>query len=76
MNDSMHSFRATDNGGVRSASLVIGLDFGLCAPGEKFFYASVYLDCGDRLRHALDAFVYSRDELLVSEEEVRRADGL
>ena len=72
----MLSSRTTDNGGVRSASLVIGLDFGLCAPGEKFFYARVYLDCNDRLRHVLDAFVHSRDELLVSEGEVRRADGL
>ena len=65
-----------DDAGVASAACVVGWDFGLCAPGEKFAYVSVSLDDRGLLRHLFDAYVYTGDELRVGERKISGACGL
>ena len=76
MYNSMQPLSPAKNRSVLGTGLVVGLDFGLCAPGEKFFYACIGFDDGDSFRHLLDAFVYSVNELVIGEGKVGGAGGL
>ena len=76
MYNSMQLLSQAKSRSVLGTGIVVGLDFGLCAPGEKFFYACIGFDDGDSFRQLLDAFVYSVNELVVGEGKVGGAGGL
>ena len=61
---------------VGGPAFVVGLDFGLCAPGEEFIYACVYLNDGNTLRRVFDAFIDTSHELSIGERAIGPACSL
>jgi len=64
------------NNGIAGAADVIGLDFGLGAPGEEYINARVHFFDGDSIGRVLNGLIYTGAGLSIAERKIARARGL
>lgn len=76
MEGSVQTLASADDRRELGSSLVIGLDFGLCAPGEELIHATAGFQDRSVFRHLGDTLIHTGDELPVGEGKIIRASDL